>query len=367
MKSFVFKLKALLRLKENKRDVALSQFAGSVQVVEKLNTKLTEARDRQEVVFQLMQERQKGIFRGQQIQSLQSSLDLERECISKIELELKQAQEIKVSRREIFLSKDSEYKAVLKLQEKQKEAHYFQENSKEQKELEDIIGARFLFQRINRQAYFMKFSASVIVLLAVLMSVASAGLMLFLHFDDLFKPAPVVKAEFTSVEFDADDTSYSPAETHSMNQLSKELSLLKDKLLEREKDLDARESALSMDVESLEKQKRELNRIQDDLSSRLAEFESKKGKDLSEEKLKEYKDTANRWIEMGPEVASVEIQNWRQKRRFEEALGIFEMLKAEDKAPIIAFMLNSDQDDLIELADALAMRDRGLLPSVSME
>ena len=55
------------------------------------------------------------------------------------------------------------------------------------------------------------------------------------------------------------------------------------------------------------------------------------------------------------------------KRRFEEALSIFEMLKAEDKAPIIAFMLNSDQDDLIELADALAMRDRGLLPSVSLE
>ena len=94
----------------------------------------------------------------------------------------------------------------------------------------------------------MKFSASVIVILAVLLSVSSAGLMLFLNYDDLFKPAPVVKAEFTSVEFDADDTSYSPAETHSMNQLSKELSLLKDKLLEREKDLDSRESALSMDL-----------------------------------------------------------------------------------------------------------------------
>ena len=152
MKSFVFKLKALLRLKENKRDVALSQFAGSIQEVEKLNAKLTEAQDRQESIFQLMQERQKGSFRGEQIQSLQSSLDLERERISKIELELKQAQEIKVSRREIFLSKDSEYKAVLKLEEKQKQAHYIQENSNEQKELEDIIGARFLFQRINRQA-----------------------------------------------------------------------------------------------------------------------------------------------------------------------------------------------------------------------
>ena len=72
-----------------------------------------------------------------------------------------------------------------------------------------------------------------------------------------------------------------------MNQLSKEL-FAQEKLLEREKDLDARESALSMDLESLEKQ-RDLNRIQDDLSSKLAEFESRKGKDLSEEKLKEYK------------------------------------------------------------------------------
>jgi hypothetical protein len=29
-------------------------------------------------------------------------------------------------------------------------------------------------------------------------------------------------------------------------------------------------------------------------------------------------------------------------------------------------MLNSDEDSLIELADALAMRDRGLLPSLDM-
>ena len=90
------------------------------------------------------------------------------------------------------------------------------------------------------------------------------------------------------------------------------------------------------------------------------------GQDISEAKLKEYKETAKRWVEMGPEVASIEIQNWRQKRRFEEALTIFEQLKAEDKAPIIAFMLNSDQDALIELADALAMRDRGLLPSLDL-
>jgi len=213
----------------------------------------------------------------------------------------------------------------------------------------------------------MKISPTLVALLSISLSVSSAVVMLVINYDNLFKPPAQIKAEFTSVEFDADDTSYSPAETHSMNQLSKELALLKEQLLVREKELDARESALAMDVESLEGQKRDLNRIREDLSSKLSEFEARQGKDLSEEKLKEYKDTAKRWVEMGPEVASIEIQNWRQKRRFEEALGIFETLKAEDKAPIIAFMLNSDQDDLIELADALAMRDRGLLPSVSID
>lgn len=212
----------------------------------------------------------------------------------------------------------------------------------------------------------MKISPIIIVLFAVLLSVGSAGLMVVLNYDALFKPKPEIKAEFTSVEFDADDTSYSPAETHSMNQLSKELAALKHRLLDREKELDSRESAITMDLEALEKQKKEMNQIQDDLSARLADFEASQGQDLSEEKLKEYKDTSKRWVEMGPEIASMEIQNWRQKRRFEEALSIFELLKAEDKAPIIAFMLNSDEDSLIELADALAMRDRGLLPSLDL-
>ena len=212
----------------------------------------------------------------------------------------------------------------------------------------------------------MKISPIIIVLLAVVLSVASAGFMVVLNYDALFKPKPEIKAEFTSVEFDADDTSYSPAETHSMNQLSKELAALKEKLLERENELDSRESAIAMDLEALEKQKKEMNQIQEDLSARLADFEARQGQDLSEEKLKEYKDTSKRWVEMGPEIASIEIQNWRQKRRFEEALSIFELLKAEDKAPIISFMLNSDEDSLIELADALAMRDRGLLQSLDM-
>ena len=41
-----------------------------------------------------------------------------------------------------------------------------------------------------------------------------------------------------------------------------------------------------MDLESLEKQKKELKQIREDLASRLADFEAKQGQDLSEEQLK---------------------------------------------------------------------------------
>ena len=196
----------------------------------------------------------------------------------------------------------------------------------------------------------------------------SGGIVAY-NFEDFFgssqKKTKAYHPEFTSLEFDSDESVSSPAEVHSMNQ-HKELKTVKERLLERESELDSRESAIAMDLEALEKKKRELDKIQENLTARLTDFEANQGQGTSEAKLKQYKETAKRWVEMGPKGASMEIQNLRQKRRFEEALSIFEQLKAEEKAPIIAFMLNSDVDALIELADALAMRDRGLLPSLDL-
>ena len=66
---------------------------------------------------------------------------------------------------------------------------------------------------------------------------------------------------------------------------------------------------------------------------------------------------------MGPEMATKELQQWSLNDKFEEALTIFELMKPEDKAPIIAFMRTGDNDDLIQLANALTMRDRSLAPT----
>ena len=75
----------------------------------------------------------------------------------------------------------------------------------------------------------MNIKPAFISAISVVLSAIVAGVM-FLN-KDILKPPPKEEAVFTSIEFDADDTSYSPAETHSMNQLSKELAALKDKLL----------------------------------------------------------------------------------------------------------------------------------------
>jgi len=95
---------------------------------------------------------QRGTFQSAQIQSLQTSLLLERENISRIEKKVTEADRIMESRRKIFLEKDSQFKAVQRLREKKRDEHYFTETKKEETELEDVISSRFLFHRINHQS-----------------------------------------------------------------------------------------------------------------------------------------------------------------------------------------------------------------------
>ena len=209
----------------------------------------------------------------------------------------------------------------------------------------------------------MNIPPALLIVLTVLLSFIASGVFIFLKKDELFKPKPEIKAEFTSVEFDADDTSYSPQETHSMNQLSKELNALKEELLDRQREQDARESAIALDAQELAKQKKELEMLRNNLMQQMKKFSDEQNAGLGEEDLKIAKDAAKRWIEMGPEVATKELQQWTLNDKFEEALTIFELMKPEDKAPIVAFMRTGDNDDLIQLANALTMRDRSLAPT----
>ena len=211
----------------------------------------------------------------------------------------------------------------------------------------------------------MNVPPALLIVLAVLLSFIASGGFIFIKKDELFKPKPEIKAEFTSVEFDADDTSYSPQETHSMNQLSKELNALKEELLDRQREQDARESAIALDKQELDKQKKELETLRKNLMEQMKVFRDEQEAGLGEEGQKKAKDNAKLLIEMGPEMATKQLQQWAFNDKFEDALSIFELMKPEDKAPIIAFMRTGDVDDLIQLANALTMGDRSLAPTSS--
>jgi hypothetical protein len=148
-----------------------------------------------------------------------------------------------------------------------------------------------------------------------------------------------------------------------MNQLSKELNALREELIGRQREQDARESAIALDFQELGKQKKELEDLRSNLMSEMKSFRDQQNTELDGEGLKIAKEAAKRWIEQGPEVSTKELQQWNLNGKFEEALTIFELMKAEDKAPMVAFMHNSDDDDLIQLANALTMRDRTLAPT----
>jgi flagellar export protein FliJ len=152
LKTFSFKLHALLRLKESRREHALAQFASSTRELQRLKLDLTNAQNKRDAVLVILNKRQTGTFQSAEIQSLQTSLHLERENISRIEKKVTEANRILESRRKIFLEKDSQFKAVQRLRETQRDAHYVKENKKEETELEDVISSRFLFHRINHQS-----------------------------------------------------------------------------------------------------------------------------------------------------------------------------------------------------------------------
>ena len=139
-------------MKESRREHALAQFAASTRELQRLKLELVNAQNKRDAVVDILNKRQRGTFQSAQIQSLQTSLLLERENISRIEKKVNEADRILESRRKIFLEKDSQLKAIQRLRETHRDAHYFTETRKEETELEDVISSRFLFHRINHQS-----------------------------------------------------------------------------------------------------------------------------------------------------------------------------------------------------------------------
>ena len=149
MKAFKFRLETLLHLREISRDKALSQYAHAINLRQDKEKELRESELRLvELQFQISEKR-KNSFTGSRQEAFDLSVKHAKERILDANKNLQQSIQTEKAKKGIYLNSNSEYKSLLKLKEKQFEIHVRNETLKEERELEDIIGGRFVFNNIT--------------------------------------------------------------------------------------------------------------------------------------------------------------------------------------------------------------------------
>ena len=149
MKVFNFRLETLLHLREIARDKALGNYANAINVRQEKEKALQDSRTFLEgLQIHIGQERMDS-FSGSSQESFDLSVKTAKERIIDAHKKFTTFNPVRRSQKRIYLKADSEYKSLLKLKEKQKEEHVRAESLKEERELEDIIGGRFVFNNIS--------------------------------------------------------------------------------------------------------------------------------------------------------------------------------------------------------------------------
>jgi flagellar export protein FliJ len=149
MKVFNFRLETLLHLREIARDKALGNYAKAINVRQEKEKALQESRSFLEELQLHIGQKRRDSFSGSSQESFDLSVKTAKERIIDAHKNLQHSIQSEEAKKRIYLKADSEYKSLLKLKEKQKEEHVRAESLKEERELEDIIGGRFVFNNIS--------------------------------------------------------------------------------------------------------------------------------------------------------------------------------------------------------------------------
>lgn len=148
MKAFSFRLETLLHLREISRDKALVHYAQSIRSRQEREKALQICQSHLESLHTQIAERRKNSFTGSKQESFDLSVSHAKERILDANRNLQESLQTEQAKKGIYLKIDSEYKSLLKLKEKKYEEHVYSESLKEERELEDIIGGRFVFNNI---------------------------------------------------------------------------------------------------------------------------------------------------------------------------------------------------------------------------
>ena len=138
-----------MHLREIARDKALGNYAKAINVRQEKEKALQESRSFLEELQLHIGQKRRDSFSGSSQESFDLSVKTAKERIIDAHKNLQHSIQSEEAKKRIYLKADSEYKSLLKLKEKQKEEHVRAESLKEERELEDIIGGRFVFNNIS--------------------------------------------------------------------------------------------------------------------------------------------------------------------------------------------------------------------------
>ena len=149
MKAFGFRLETLLHLRELAKDKAIGEYGLAVSKREEAEKTLSEANDGLRELREEIGIRRSVGFSGNDQEVFNRSLVLAKERIIDCNAKVEEAGRIEIAKRDLYLQADSSYKSLFKLKDKKREEHIKYESKKEEMELEDIIGARFVFNQAS--------------------------------------------------------------------------------------------------------------------------------------------------------------------------------------------------------------------------
>ena len=147
MKAFTFRLETLLHLREISKDRAIKEYAQAISKREKLELDLKKAVKMLELLNAEINERRASGFSGFEQDGFNQSILRSKEIIIDLNSKVADSKNIESAKRNLYLRADSNCKSLLKLKEKKKVEHLKSEEKKEESELEDIIGSRFVFNQ----------------------------------------------------------------------------------------------------------------------------------------------------------------------------------------------------------------------------
>ena len=149
MRAFNFRLATLLRLREASREKSLLDYAKSIHERQQTEDRLNRASEYVSRLEVKLNEKQKLSFNASELEAMIGGLDHARSVVRDLSTELSRKKTLEESRRKLFVQKDSESKSLDRLKDRQMNDHVKLEAKKEEQELDDVIGARYLYERSN--------------------------------------------------------------------------------------------------------------------------------------------------------------------------------------------------------------------------